>query len=119
MRMVLPIAFMMVRRIACKTARCNRKIAIMGKGEVEQCENAQHPDNHRKWFARPDHFAKTFPFKETIIQFYFFCKIDQNNQQEFLKKSTKKREIEDHREVREGDGEKGASKMTGNEKRVS
>ena len=44
----------------------------MGKGEVEQCENAQHPDNHGKWFARPDHFAKTFPFKETIIQFYFF-----------------------------------------------
>ena len=58
----------------------------MGEGEVEQCENAQHPDNHGKWFARPDHFAKTFPFKETIIQFYFFCKIDQNNQQDFLKK---------------------------------
>ena len=91
----------------------------MGKGEVEQCENAQHPDNHRKWFARPDHFAKTFPFKETILQFYFFCKIDQNNQQEFLKKSAKKRGIEDHREVREGDGEKGHSKMTGNEKRES
>ena len=34
----------------------------MGEGEVEQCENAQHPDNHGKWFARPDHFAKTFPF---------------------------------------------------------
>ncbi len=91
----------------------------MGEGEVEQCENAQHPDNHGKWFARPDHFAKTFPFKETIIQFYFFCKIDQNNQQEFLKKSAKKRGIEDHREVRERDGEKGHSKMTGNEKRVS
>ena len=58
----------------------------MGKGEVEQCENAQHPDNHGKWFARPDHFAKTFPFKETILQFGFFCKIGQNNQQDFLKK---------------------------------
>ena len=91
----------------------------MGEGEVEQCENAQHPDNHGKWFARPDHFAKTFPFKETIIQFYFFCKIDQNNQQEFLKKSAKKRGIEDHREVREGNGEKGHRKMKGNKKRES
>ena len=29
---------------------------------------------------------KTFPFKETILQFGFFCKIGQNNQQDFLKK---------------------------------
>ncbi len=57
----------------------------MGECEVEQCENAQHPDNHGKWFARPDHSKKTFPFKETILQFGFFCKIDQNNQQEFFK----------------------------------
>ena len=59
---------------------------------------------------------KTFPFKETILQFGFFCKIDQNNQQDFLKKSAKKRGIEDHRE---GDGEKGHRKMKGNGKRVS
>jgi len=60
------------------------KLRLWAKARLSSA-NAQHPDNHGKWFARPDHFAKTFPFKETIIQFYFFCKIDRNNQQDFLK----------------------------------
>ena len=89
----------------------------MGEGEVEQCENAQHPDNHGKWFARPDHFAKTFPFKETIIQFYFFCKIDQNNQQDFLKKSAKKRGIEGHWKGQERGCQRGNRTTNGKGKR--
>ncbi|AQT48108.1 hypothetical protein BBC0122_020150 [Bartonella choladocola] len=48
---------------------------------------------------------KTFPFKETILQFGFFCKIDQNNQQEFFKKLVVAGRAINHRE---GGGEKWA-----------
>ena len=115
--MVLPKAFMMVRRVGFKTVLSNRKISIMGKGEVEQCENAQHPDNQGKWFARPDHFAKTLLFLETILQFCFFCKISQNNQQDFLKKSAKKRGIEGHWKGQERGCQRGNRTTNGKGKR--
>ena len=57
---------------------------------------------------------KTFPFLETILQFGFFCKIGQNNQQDFLKKLVVAGRVINHRE---GGSEKGHRKMKANKKR--